>query len=648
MCGIFGIFARNGLRDRPEQVLAGSAVASHRGPDGSGAMWFDTRAQSNGSVLGEAERWTADTTPTVLLCHRRLSIIDLSDQGRQPMSNGDGSIWLTYNGELYNYLELRDELSALGVAFRTHSDAEVLLKAYEHWGLSAYSRFRGMWAFAILDLRSRQLILSRDRFGIKPLYYFTQHNLVGFGSEIKQLLEIPECPRRVNGRAVFDYLQYETTDLGTETFFSGISRVRPGCSIVIPLDSDETQEERYYSLPISHDSIDLTPSQAADRFLGLFRDSVQIHLRSDVPVGTCLSGGLDSSSIAMLMRQISLDQDATIERHAFNCHFDVPEANELEYTQLSMEAAHVIPHFVEPTDNDIQNDLRKLVWHQDEPFGSTSIYAQWSVFRLVREQGIKVVLDGQGADEILGGYSSFVPYIFLDMVAKGHWLAALRESWQWAKHQEVSWISQIPSPVLLRIIDAMRLKPRSASAEASWIGPDLASAHARDLLYIKGRSERPFSDNEPFSNLLYQFCFNINLPMLLRYEDRNSMAFSVEARVPFLDHRLVEFIFSLPTNLKFRGGFTKRVLRDAMSGILPERVRMRARKMGFATPERRWQTGVLNGLVNDAIGSNRLRPYLRASEARQHFARVVNDNVLSFAPWRWVNLMMWMEEFKLS
>jgi asparagine synthase (glutamine-hydrolysing) len=648
MCGIFGIFGRHGLRGPPRELLKGLAIASHRGPDGEGVAWFDTR-QGREVTLADPGRPAAEASADLLLAHRRLAIIDLSDLGLQPMRCDDGQFWITYNGEIYNYVELRAELESQGAVFRSHSDTEVILQAYKAWGSDAFSRFVGMWALAILDLRQRRLILSRDRFGIKPLHYVAAGGRFAFASEIKQLLEIAWVPRSLNARAVYDYLQYEVSDIGTETFFAGINKVGPGHTLVLKLESGSYEVQPYYK-PFSGPVLEsISPQDAAGRFRELLRDSVRMHLRSDVPVGTCLSGGLDSGAIAVLMRDISRSAKLPVERHAFSCHFDIPEANELEFTRHNVAAAEVQPHWIEPSDRDIEADLQPLIWHQDEPFNSTSIFAQWSVFRLVQKTGVKVVLDGQGADEMLGGYASTVPYFFLELAATGRLMKTVLESWRWSHLQGSTWSSVLPWSRLRRALAAFSgAKPASVGpAQAAWMRPEFERAHADASLVRAQAYQISWDAKAPFASVLRRFFFESNLPALLRYEDRNSMAFSVESRVPFLDHRLVEFAFALPSDIKFRGGYTKRVLRDAMDGLLPEPVRMRARKMGFATPELQWQTTVLKPLIRDAVRSDRLGDFIDRDGACARLQGVEAAKRLDFLPWRWLNLYMWRKQFNV-
>jgi asparagine synthase (glutamine-hydrolysing) len=648
MCGIFGIFHRHGLSASNQELLKGLAIVSHRGPDGEGVAWFDTR-QGKEISIDDPGRLASEASVDLLLGHRRLAVIDLSDLGLQPMRSDDGQFWITYNGEIYNYLELRAELESRGAVFRSHSDTEVILRAYEAWGSQAFTRFVGMWAFAILDLRQRRLVLSRDRFGIKPLHYVTAGDRLAFASEIKQLLEIPWVSRSLNQRAVYDYLQYEMSDLGAETFFAGISRVLPGHTLVLQLDTGSCDIQRYYAPPTGPLLEGISPTDAAARLRDMLRESVRIHLRSDVPVGTCLSGGLDSGAIAVLMRDISRESATPTERHAFSCHFDIPEANELEFTRQNIAASKMQPHFIEPSDCDIEADLQPLIWHQDEPFGSTSIFAQWSVFRLIHQTGVKVVLDGQGSDEMLGGYASTAPYFFLEMAAKGQLLKSMAESWKWSRLQGRPWHSVVPWSRLRRVLAALSRERSSVigGSQRPWMRDDFERSAAATSLVRLQAYQTSWDAKAPFESVLRRFFFESNLPALLRFEDRNSMAFSVESRVPFLDHRLVEFAFALPSAIKFRGGYAKRVLRDAMDGLLPEPVRMRARKMGFATPELHWQTTVLKPLIRDAIHSDTLVDFIDREGASVSLERIEQTRRLDFLPWRWLNLHMWRKQFNV-
>jgi len=406
---------------------------------------------------------------------------------------------------------------------------------------------------------------------------------------------------------------------------------------------------RYYE-PVLSIEPDISLTEAAREFGRLLRESVRLHLRSDVPVGTCLSGGLDSSAIVCAIHRELTGESGGERQHTFSCHFEQEEANELEYMRAVIEKTGVAAHFVSPTAEDLERDLEQLVWQQEEPFGSTSIFAQWSVFKLVREHRIKVVLDGQGADEQLAGYLSLAPYYFLELAGKGRYIRLLWETWRHARLQGAPWLSQIPTR-WAEGLRRMRRKPTPTDSGVvdphSWIHPHLAR-HCAPSGYIESFSQRPFGEPEQLNNVLHQLTFVNNLPALLRYEDRNSMAFSVESRVPFLDHRLAEFVFRLPAEFKIRNGYTKRVMRDALAGEIPDKIRWRARKMGFATPEREWQNGPLLPIIRKALADERLRGFVDQGKAEEHLERILKKGRLSFTPWRWANLSLWLRQYDLA
>jgi asparagine synthase (glutamine-hydrolysing) len=585
---------------------------------------------------------------TLALGHRRLAIIDLSSSGLQPMTNEDKTLWLVFNGEIYNFLELRAELERVGHIFHSQSDSEVILHAYETWGEDCVHHFVGMWAFALADLKQSRLFCSRDRFGIKPFHYYYDGRRFAFASEIKQLLCFPFIQRQVNERAVYEYLAYEAVDWGEETFFANICKLPQGHNLTLNL-ADTTLHKTHYYAPQFVLNSQITLPEASQEFRRLLIDSVHLHLRSDVRVGSCLSGGLDSSAIVCLMNQLLKDEGKSDIQHTFSSHFEAEEANELEYMQEVIKTTGVQAHFIYPTSAELLQDMEQLVWHQEEPFGSTSIFAQWSVFKLIHQQQVKVVLDGQGADEQLAGYISLAPYYFLELSAKRQHFQLLWETWRHARLQGKSWLALLPG----RGGELARKLPWSkpvamSSPHIDWIKQDLGERYQSCSGYLANFNIRPFSEAEYLNNVLYQFTFLNNLPPLLRYEDRNSMAFSVESRVPFLDHRLVEFVFSLPSHFKLRDGYTKRVMRDAITGVIPEKIRRRARKMGFATPERHWQQTILQPLIRQALADPRLHPFIIPDKAEAYLTWLETYPNLNFAPWRWLNLSLWLKAYDLA
>ncbi len=635
------------MRDYRSAVLSASLTAKHRGPDGEGLALFDTRLARRSFLAFDDAQLPPESAwadSTLALSHRRLAILDLSPTGRQPMTSGDESLWIVFNGEIYNFVELRAELEKAGHTFRSRSDTEVVLHAYEEWGDACTEHFQGMWAFALVDLKQRRLFCSRDRFGIKPFHYFYDGKHFAFGSEIKQLLEFPFVPRKLNQRAVFEFLAYSAVDYCEETFFAGVRKLMQGHSLSLDLESGAIAINRYYDPTLAvNDRI--SEADAADEFRRLLTDSVGLHLRSDVEVGSCLSGGLDSSSLVCIMNRLLAAKGKDAIQRTFSSHFDEEEANELEYMQIVIRETGVNASFIYPNSDDLLHDLDRMVWHQDEPFGSTSIFAQWSVFKLVQQNRVKVMLDGQGADELLGGYVTLAHYFFNELEAKGDRLTLFWELLRYAQLQGEGWKDVLPTG---HLGDRLRsIRPKPPRPLMNWIRPEVSERHAAASRYLPHQQSRPFGDREHLSNILYQLTFHTNLQALLRHEDRNSMAFSVESRVPFLDHRLVEFIFSLPSRLKIRNGYTKRVLRDGMAGIIPEKIRWRTSKLGFATPERKWQKSVLRPLVTNALKDERVRSFVDPDRANDYFNRVEVMGLSDNSAWRCINLHLWMNAYKL-
>lgn len=631
------------------EFLKMNEIVAHRGPDGYGLAYYQTTS-SDARLVDLAFDQIKDLqgNATLALGHRRLAIIDLSQNGAQPMSSADSNLWITFNGEIYNYIELREELKKLGYQFRSESDTEVILAAYSEWGTECVHHFNGIWAFAIADLRNRKLFCSRDRFGVKPFHYFHDGTHFVFGSEIKQLLCFPFVPRQINQRAVYEYLAFSAVDYAEETFFSSIYKLMQGHNLIVDLRDGTIENIRYYQ-PVLEKNTKISYLEAGQEFYRLLKDSVRLQLRSDVEVGSCLSGGLDSSSIVSLMRDELARAGKTQIQRTFSSHFEEEEANELEYMQEVIAATGVHADFIYPTPDDLLTDLERMIWHQEEPFGSTSIFAQWSVFKLVNRNHVKVMLDGQGADEMLAGYVGLIPIYLNQLMIRQQYVTFLREFFQYARLHE-KWKMTLLSKKALDIMAkfGLKIQPSSFNCRSDWINPAFSQTYQAQSLYLKTLQITPFGEKEHLENTLYQMTFINNLQALLRHEDRNSMAFSVEARVPFLDHRLVEYVFSLPSKFKIRDGYTKRVLRDGMKSVIPENVRWRVKKLGFATPEEKWQKTALNSLIKAAIQDERIRAYIEVDKAANYFAQLQQQTITDFAPWRWLNLSLWMKTYDLG
>ena len=592
MCGIAGVIAHDPENLRPLPAM--TRALAHRGPDDEGLLVAHATA-----VIG---RYATDKTrafpelprfsvphgpkaPYVGFGHRRLSIVDLSSGGFQPMvSAADGAV-LAYNGEIYNYIELREELRALGHVFSSGSDSEVILAAWREWGEAALSRFNGMFAFAIFDPQRQAVFIARDRFGVKPLYYHAREGLFAFASEIRAFAHHPGIPFEHDDRTLAGFLIDGLLDEGERTFFEGVSSLAPGSCLTIDLKSLNHRISRWYELRADPPESDLETGQ----FLQLFEDSVRLRLRSDVEVGTCLSGGLDSSSIvASTARIIGGSPGKSSAHSSFSVVYADRGLVEEPFIDAVVARTGVTSHRVTPLSRDFQEDFDAFIRSQDEPVPSLGMYSQYAVMKLAHSRGIKVLLDGQGADELLAGYHYQLGPFLAETWKRRGVLEALGQArairsvtgrslaflTSLGLYHAFSW----PPAV---IAGARRRFRTHGSLDPGLFDPGFAKKRGG------GDSERhlpcPTLRAERHRDLL-----RTSLPALLRYEDRNSMAFGIEARLPFLDYRLVEASFALPASSLVRDGFTKRILRDAMEGRLPDEVRLRRDKLGFPTPEVRW------------------------------------------------------------
>ncbi len=574
------------------------------------------------------------------------------------MASADGRYWLIFNGEIYNYLELRDELRAGGAVMRTESDSEVLLAAFEAWGAGALDRLIGMFAFVIWDDAAKTVFAARDRLGVKPIVYHSSNRGLALGSEIKQLLALPGFSRRINLDRAHNFLQSGVTDHLAETMFADAFNVGPGRYLKLDLrkwrPGDALSVTDYWRPPVP-DGRTWNETDAAEHFRELFLDSIRLHMRADVRVGSCLSGGLDSSSIVGVQAQ---NWPAGADKlNAISAVFPGSVVDELRFIDAVAAQTGVASTRVTLNPDDVFSDCEAIIWAQDEPYGSTSIHAQYHVFRKARDLGVKVMLDGQGADEILGGYHGCFHYHYARLIRQariGELLQTLAERKSW---HGLSYLRQLAPLLSGRMWDRARnlLRPPDSDAPSvdSWMAGGALSAHAPhdgSVLTQAMAAERLVPPRS-----LGEYCViltrSTNLPMLLRYEDRNSMAHGIEARVPFLDHRLVEFALRLGDQHKIVGGDTKRILRRAMNGIVPDLVRDRRDKLGFATPEETWFKGPLRKAVEARIDDTlALYPDLLVPAATREYARQVLDGERTFdsSLWRIIIFGVWGRVMKMS
>lgn len=582
MCGFGGVVGGRGVE--PRSLLAMAGTLRHRGPDDEGYWTAGTDGEAQfwrgDDTVPEREglphiREAPDTAAPVGLMHRRLSILDLSAAGHQPMTLDDGHYVLAYNGEVYNYRELRAELETEGVRFRSHSDTEVILAAYRSWGAECVRRFVGMWALALVDTREQTVLLSRDRYGIKPLYYARESDRLAFASEVKALFHLPGFRPLLSADRAVEYLAYGATADPDTTLFQGVREVPPGHQLMVDFQGRVLSCKCYYRPGAE------APSPTSDP-VGAYREqleeSVALHLRSDVEVGSCLSGGLDSSGLVALAAP-QLDQAAF---HTFTASYEDPAVDESEFARLvADDFPNVRRHACRPHAEDFWDSLDRLLWHQDEPIHSTSIYAQWTVMECAADHGIKVLLDGQGADEVIGGYSSFAGVRLLDLLRKGRLLAFVGEARDLRRNRSVSILKEAGRAGYYGLPPGLQRWIRFRNR----LGPRMFSECGRRTMR---RLEVPERGGVSFrEHCLSSILFGMRT--LLRYEDRNSMAFSIESRVPFLDHRFVELVLALPDEWKIRDGWSKYVQRKALEGSLHPEVVWRRDKKGFVTPQRTWK-----------------------------------------------------------
>lgn len=638
MCGIFAVLDLDSRNVHLQTLMKMSNALVHRGPDDCGLAYLELYGKKR-VILGEEISDKAGGPPLdglLAFGHRRLSIIDLSEAGHQPMCNETGEIWIIYNGEIYNYVELSEELVKKGHVFKSRTDTEVILHAYEEWGLGCLNRFNGMWAFALWDGKRQRLFCSRDRFGIKPFYYFFNGQKFVMASEIKALLQDSAIERAPNHRRIYDYLEFGYLDHTEETCFKNIYQLKGSHYMVLELRDTQIPRlniQRYWDIK-RREMNEGGPFHV--RFFELFEDSIRLHMRSDVPVGTCLSGGLDSSSIVMTAKRfINSNSHKT-----FSSCFEDKKYDEREFIDSVSKSAGTESHFVYPRAMDLFEEIESLIWHQDEPFESTSIYAQWNVFKLTKINNVKVVLDGQGGDELLAGYHSYFGAYLAELLRTLRLQKFIREYQRIRElhHYSNGWLFQylIRSMISPQTVHMLRTLTRR---KTKWLEPD-------------GDTRNPLVFPKKFGNIFFNNLFHslmhLTLPRFLHYEDRNSMAHSIEARVPFLDYRLVEFVFSLPMYQLIKDGMTKKILREAMRGVLPETVRTRMDKMGYVTPEDIWFRGILKKEIEDILESKSFaeRGYFDIGEIKKAFKEHCAGRVnLGSTIWRWVNLELWYRTF---
>jgi asparagine synthase (glutamine-hydrolysing) len=581
VCGIGGIIKLdNSSVNLAEAAQTISETLRHRGPDDEGYLFFgnshtlctfgsDTQERVKTSALNFAPHIhvsEAGTNHNAVFIHRRLAIIDVNEGGHQPMCSPDETVWVTYNGEIYNYIELRQELEKAGRKFNTQSDTEVLLNGYLHWGEDCLQKLDGMFAFCLWDKTNNRIFCARDRSGVKPFYYYYRNGIFSFASELKALRKLPCIDTSLNERALHHYLVYDALEYEEESFLKNIFELKPAHSLSLGLNYNKQPALKKYELFQINEDLSKKESAWIEKTRPTTIQAIERHLRSDVAVGCCLSGGLDSSVISGVIAKRHKDFNA------FTAIFPGDKADESKYAKEVVQFTGAKWHTTEPQQKELLTDFEELIYALDIPIWSTSTYAQFRVMQLAKQNKIKVVLDGQGGDELFAGYPHYITTYANQLLRAGKWSNAFAEI------HAIGLTRTYLKENIKRAIDY--------NSNKKYLRNEFVNAQTKP----EGWQLRFNSLNE---HLFYDF-YNHRLKTYLRCEDRCSMHHSVESRTPFADdNELIRLAFTVPASLKIKKGTGKYILREALKDFLPEAVYSRTDKMGFVTPHNKWLPGLL-------------------------------------------------------
>jgi asparagine synthase (glutamine-hydrolysing) len=596
MCGISGIINSSNNTVSNNEIETITRLVAHRGPDGEGFF------HGSNFALG----------------HRRLSILDLSESGRQPMNFGD--LWMVFNGEIFNYLEIREELICLGYEFVTGTDTEVIMKAYMYWGEDCVTKFNGMWAFCIFDSHKNHLFCSRDRFGIKPFYYTSINGKFVFGSEIKQLLYFIE-DRYINKSVLADFLVLSLEDNTNNTFFENVYKIPPSHNLIYNLETHDYQIHRYYEYhpEVSNDS----EAHTIEKTFDLIKKSIDIRLRSDVKVGTCLSGGLDSSIIASIAAK---NYDNSQAFYAVHAQSTEAKGDERVFADMVKESSQLDLTVIRPQKEDFEKNLQKVVEIQEEPFGGPSVIFQYFVFEQAKKDNCPVMLDGQGGDEVFLGYERYYSILLSSMTFSDK-IKFLTEI------STKSRFSFAKNLLLFAYFSIPFLRVSNYKKRLNFLKKDFLNN--ANFQYLIDYSKK-FKDIRQFQK--YEL-FEFQLPHLLRYEDKNSMYHSIETRLPFLDFDLVPYIINANNNLKMLGGWSKYILRKSCESVAPKEIIWRREKKGFEAPEDTWLKDK-DKIINDIYESDLIKSLCKSKPDPNK----IDNRTL----WRLYSLKMWAETYNVK
>lgn len=629
MCGIGGAINYNRSGISLDTIQKIGKTIEHRGPNDFGFYFSAEGAKVLTRSIQDGFGFN------VALLHRRLSILDLTERGWQPMQTDDRRYTISFNGEIYNYVELRQVLIQKGYQFRTETDTEVILYAYKEWGVESLARFNGMFAFAIHDAATNELFLARDPFGIKPLYYVQNENFFLFCSEIKGLLAEPKVSRNVNPRRLNEYLRLGWVNQNTETIFSEIKEIPAAHYTIISADAHHPLKTTPYWTVKPVERRDISFGDAVAQVKEILYNNIKIHLRSDVEVGYTLSGGIDSSAVVCVANDVLPDN----KKLAFSYLPNYEEKSEKKWIEIVNNKVHAQPFYTQPSEATFISEIENIIKLQDEPFGSTSIYAQYKVFELVGKHNIRVVLDGQGADEIFAGYPIYFTERAMSILKKEGFVKYLAFIKKIDPALNISKTKELLKTLYKYLPRQMQkeVQKRYSSHSSRLISKDLSA-------YEEAPFDASTFEGSFLKASLYKGLKHTDLPSMLRYQDRNAMAFSVEGRVPFLTKDLVEFVYSLPEEyILAQEGYTKKLLREAMKDFLPSEIFHRKDKIGFETPEKKW---IKNSpaWTFDVLNSAGKVNGVNLERLKKEFREIFDDKrPYTTAHWRYLNYVRWAE-----
>jgi asparagine synthase (glutamine-hydrolysing) len=663
MCGITGIISKKAESEfhLPQCLERMNQLIEHRGPDDEGFLFGGEEGLLTAGGLATPEdvfngpecSWLPQSHIRNLapgynfgLGHRRLSILDLSPSGHQPMCSTSRNIWITFNGEIYNFIELREELKAAGFTFYTETDTEVIINAYQHWGQACVNRFNGMWAFVIYDHSQKTFFGSRDRMGVKPFYYYHDDAVFAFASEQKALAAMPFVKTGVNAKAVYDFFVLNAIEYEEEGFFKNVFELPPSYSFTFHPHSGDFTKWRYYELNANTEFLEFNSSTAEryeEELAGLISDAVKLRLRSDVAVGTCLSGGVDSSAITGVIQQ----QHSRYYLETFTVSFEDKIFDESHWAKEMAQKPNTNWNRVFPNSTELYDDLERLLYCQDVPIWSTSTYAQYRVMKLAADNNIKVVLSGQGGDELFGGYPSYLFPFYKELLNNGK-LSQFSQA-----------VSAFGDTGNFFFFAKQLLKTKSSAAlpasfrskawlavkkELPYLNKDFYSAYSDRIEKLE--EDSPSTLNQALKNDLD----NRLLKKFLKCEDRCSMAHSVESRIPFSDSvQLIEFALQVPSAYKIRDGYQKYILRKAAGHFVPEKIAMRKDKMGYVTPNNKWVSEIFPK-IQHIFEQPALKEFLDTEKILRKSQELFNPQKpdIHSMEFKFISFAFWMKIFENS